>query len=87
MLVLASATIITLDYKGDAHQTITSVRNAARDVVSPAQRLIADILHPVGDLFSGSVNYGDAQAQIVRLQLISHMNQVTAWRLFHFRID
>lgn len=68
MLVLASATIITLDYKGDAHQTITSVRNAARDVVSPAQRLIADILHPVGDLFSGSVNYGDAQAQIVRLQ-------------------
>jgi rod shape-determining protein MreC len=68
MLVLASVTVITLDYKGDARHTIASVRNAARDVVAPAQRLIADALHPIGDLFSGAVNYGAAQTQIQQLQ-------------------
>lgn len=68
MLVLASVTFITLDYKGDARHTIASVRNVARDAVAPAQRLIADVLHPLGDLFSGAVNYGAAQSQIQQLQ-------------------
>src|SRR5579863_10242079 len=61
MLILASATIITINYRGDARSTISAVRNAARDVVSPLQRLISDILHPVGDFFSGAVNYGGAE--------------------------
>ena len=61
MLILASATIITINYRGDARSTISALRNTARDVVSPLQRLISDILHPVGDFFSGAVNYGGAE--------------------------
>jgi rod shape-determining protein MreC len=68
MLVLVSVTIITLDYRGDAKSTITSTRNAARDVFAPIQRVIADVLHPVGDLFSGAVNYGQAQSENLALQ-------------------
>jgi rod shape-determining protein MreC len=68
MLVLVSVTIITLDYRGDAKSTITSARNAARDVVAPVQRAVADVLHPVGDFFSGAVNYGKAQSENLALQ-------------------
>lgn len=68
MLLLASATVITLDYRGDARHTIASVRNVARDAVSPAQRVVADILHPIGNFFSGAVNYSAAQAQVQQLQ-------------------
>ena len=68
MLVLASITIITLDYRGDARSTITSARNGARDVLSPVQHLISDILHPVGDFFSGAVNYGAARNENQALQ-------------------
>lgn len=60
ILVLASITAITLDYRGEASHAIGSVRNAARDVVSPIQRVLADALHPVGNFFSGAVNYGSA---------------------------
>jgi rod shape-determining protein MreC len=60
ILVLASVTAITLDYRGEASHAIGSVRNAARDVVSPIQRVLSDALHPVGNFFSGAVNYGSA---------------------------
>lgn len=63
ILVLASITAITLDYKGDASRAIGSVRNASRDAVSPIQRVLSDALHPIGDLFSGAVNYGSAVKQ------------------------
>jgi rod shape-determining protein MreC len=68
MLVLASITVITLDYRGDARSTIASLRNGARDVVSPIQHVISDILHPVGDFFSGAVNYGAARNENQVLQ-------------------
>lgn len=68
MLVLASITIITLDYRGDARHTITSARNAAHDVLSPIQGVISDVLHPVGDFFSGAVNFGGAQSENEALQ-------------------
>jgi rod shape-determining protein MreC len=68
MLVLVSVTIITLDYRGDARSSITSTRDAARDVFAPLQRAVADALHPVGDFFSGAVNYGQAQAENAVLQ-------------------
>ncbi|HEV2361882.1 MAG TPA: rod shape-determining protein MreC [Acidimicrobiales bacterium] len=68
MLVLASITFITLDYRGDAKSTITSVRNGARDALAPVQRVISDLLRPVGDFFAGSVNYGHIQAQNEALQ-------------------
>ena len=60
ILILASISAITLDYKGEASRGITSVRHAALDVVSPIQRVLSDVLHPIGDVVSGAVNYGRA---------------------------
>jgi rod shape-determining protein MreC len=68
MLVLASITVITLDYRGDARSSIASVRDGARDVLSPVQHLVSDVLHPIGDLFSGAVNYGAARNENQVLQ-------------------
>ncbi len=60
ILVLASISAITLDYKGEASRGISSVRHVALDVLSPIQRVLSDALHPIGDFFSGAVNYGSA---------------------------
>lgn len=68
MLVLASVTVLTLDYRGEVSHGITHVRNAARDVLAPLQRGIAAALHPIGDLFAGAARYGSVQAQNQQLQ-------------------
>jgi rod shape-determining protein MreC len=60
ILLLASVTAITLDYRGPVSHGLTSVRNAARDAVSPVQRLLSSAFRPVGNFFSGAVNYGAA---------------------------
>ncbi|MGD0343688.1 MAG: rod shape-determining protein MreC [Acidimicrobiales bacterium] len=68
MLVLASITVLTLDYHGEASRAITHVRNAVRDVISPIQRGIAAALHPVGDVFSGTIHYGLLETQNQQLR-------------------
>jgi rod shape-determining protein MreC len=68
MLVLASVTVLTLDYHGEVSRGITHVRNGVRDAVSPIQRGIAAALHPVGDVFAGAFHYGSLQTQNQRLQ-------------------
>jgi rod shape-determining protein MreC len=69
ILLLASITVITLAYKGEARRAVTSVRNGAGDVFSPIQRGIAAVLHPVGNLFAGMADYGGALSENQRLQL------------------
>ncbi len=67
ILVLASITAITLDYRGPASSAIGSVRNSARDAVAPIQRGLSALFRPVGDFFAGAVNYGavvSANAQL-----------------------
>lgn len=68
ILLLASITVITLDYRGSASRDIGSLRNAARDLISPVQRGISAALRPIGNFFSGAVNYGSAVAENARLQ-------------------
>ncbi len=68
ILLLASVTVVTLDYRGSASRDITSIRNAAMDVVSPIQRGLAAALRPVGNFFSGAVNYGSAADENARLR-------------------
>jgi rod shape-determining protein MreC len=68
MLLLVSATILTLDYRGDARGWIGGLRDTARDVFAPVQGAIGDVLRPVGDFFSGAVNYGAAQQENQMLQ-------------------
>jgi rod shape-determining protein MreC len=69
ILLLASVTVITIAYRGEAKNVVTSVRNGAGDVLSPIQRVIAAVLHPIGNLFAGVVNYGGALSENQRLQL------------------
>lgn len=68
ILLLASITVITLDYRGDARGAVTSVRNAAADALAPVQRVVAAVLNPVGNLFAGMANYGGALNENQRLQ-------------------
>lgn len=68
ILVLASVTAITLDYRGPVSHGLTSVRNGARDAISPVQSVLSDIFHPVGDFFAGAVNYSSAENQIAHLR-------------------
>lgn len=68
MLVLASITILTLDYHGEVSHAITHVRNAARDALSPLQRGLSAALHPVGDVFAGAIHYGTLESQNQQLR-------------------
>ena len=69
ILLLASVTVITIAYRGEARNAINSVRNGAGDAFAPVQRVIAAVLHPIGNLFAGVVNYGGALSENQRLQL------------------
>jgi len=69
ILLLASITVITVAYKGEARRATGSVRNGAADVVSPLQRAVASVLHPVGNFFAGMADYGGALGENQRLQL------------------
>jgi rod shape-determining protein MreC len=69
ILLLASITVITLAYRGEARNAVNSLRNGAGDTFAPVQRVIAAALHPIGNLFAGVVNYGGALSENERLQL------------------
>ena len=68
MLVLASVTILTLDYHGEANRALGHVRNGFRSALAPIQRAISDVLHPIGDVFAGAFRYGTLQSANQRLQ-------------------
>jgi rod shape-determining protein MreC len=83
ILVLLSVTAITLQYKGESNRFITDVRNGARDALSPVQRGLADVFRPIGDIFSGAVNYSTVtsenaqlrrQISRLRLQILENQN-------------
>lgn len=69
LLVLASITIITLDYRGDLRGTIADARHAATDVVSPLAGAVDDVLHPIGGFLAGAVNAGALQQENAKLRL------------------
>ncbi len=68
ILVLASITAITLDYRGPASSAIGSIRNGARDAVAPLQRGLSALFRPLGDFFAGAVNYGNVVADNQQLR-------------------
>lgn len=68
MLVLASITVLTLDYHGEANRVIGAVRNRVGDGLSPLQRAVAALLHPLGDSVAGAFHYGSVQQQNQSLQ-------------------
>ncbi len=80
MLVLASITVLTLDYHGEANKLITSARNRVGDGLSPIQRAIAAALHPLGDTVAGALHYGavEQQNQALRAELGTLRLQLSA---------
>jgi rod shape-determining protein MreC len=68
MLVLASITVITLDYRGEASHAINHVRNAIADALSPFQSAVAAALHPLGDVVSAAFHYGQLQSENQQLR-------------------
>jgi rod shape-determining protein MreC len=68
ILIVASVTAITLDYRGPTSHALGSLRNAARDALSPVQRVLSDVFRPIGDFFSGAVNYSSVANENARLR-------------------
>lgn len=67
LLILASITIITLDYRGDLRGTIAGLRTGAHDAFSPFQGATDAVLHPIGSFLAGAVHYGALQQENARL--------------------
>ncbi len=68
MLVLASLTVLSLDYHGEASRAITHVRNGVADALDPFQRALAAAMHPFGDAVSSMFHYGQLQTDNARLR-------------------
>ncbi|HLH47207.1 MAG TPA: rod shape-determining protein MreC [Acidimicrobiales bacterium] len=67
-LVLVSLTLITLDASGKGSSTLRGLRSGFSSVLSPVQSGIHDALRPVGNFFTGAVDYGHLQAENTRLR-------------------
>lgn len=80
MLVLASITVLTLDYHGEANKVISRTRSHVVDVLSPIQRAMAAVLHPIGDTVAGAFHYGavEQQNQALRAELGTLRRQLSA---------
>lgn len=88
LLVLASITIITLDYRGGGHGVISALKRVAHDTFSPVQSAVHDVVHPIGSFLAGAVHYGSLeqqngklQAEIARLQQEVDEGQATRQEL------
>jgi rod shape-determining protein MreC len=68
LLVLASITIITLDYRGDAHGSISSLKSAASDAFSPVRHGVDAVTHPIGSFLAGAVNGGQLEQENEKLR-------------------
>jgi rod shape-determining protein MreC len=69
LLVLASISIITLDYRGDAHGEIASLKSGASDAFSPVQRAVDAVTHPIGSFLAGAFDGGELEQENNRLRL------------------
>jgi len=68
LLVLASITIITLDYRGGGSGAISALKRAAHDTFSPIQRGVDAIVRPIGGFLAGAVHYGSVEDQNAKLR-------------------
>ncbi len=68
VLVLASISIITLDYRGGFHRITSGVRSVAADAFSPVRSAVDGVIEPVGNFLAGSVHYGAVSQQNQKLR-------------------
>lgn len=61
VLILASVTVMTLDFRGP-EGVVGAVRSGAADVLSPVRGAAETVFGPVGDAMAGITGYGALQA-------------------------
>jgi rod shape-determining protein MreC len=81
ILILASITIITLDYRGNAQGAISKLKNAASDAFSPIQRGVNDLTRPVGSFLAGAFHGGELEQENAKLR--SEVGQLERGALAH----
>jgi rod shape-determining protein MreC len=68
LLLLTSVTVITVDERGSGSDALRSARKHARDAFAPVEDATSKVFSPVGDFFSGVVDYHHLKAENRRLR-------------------
>ncbi len=68
ILVLASASLITLNYRGGSRFSFVSVKAAVRDVITPVRSTLNSAFSPVGNVITGAFDYGSLKAENRKLK-------------------
>lgn len=67
-LVLVSITLITLDSRSSGRGFLGALRSDARSAFAPVQRAAHSALQPVGNFFTGALDYNKLRAENQRLR-------------------
>ena len=67
MLVLASITLITIDFRGDAGP-LEGLRDGALEVLSPARDLFDSATDPISDAWNGAFNFDEIEQENAELR-------------------
>src|SRR5215471_2670386 len=68
VLVLAALTIVTIDARSGGSGVTDQVRAKFHDAFSPLQRATHSVLRPIGDFFTGALEYGSLRQENQRLR-------------------
>lgn len=68
VLVLAALTLVTIDARSNGTGLTTDIRSKVHDVFSPLQRGTHAALQPIGNFFTGAVDYGALKQENLRLR-------------------
>jgi cell shape-determining protein MreC len=68
VLVLAALTLVTIDARSTGTGLTTDIRSKVHDAFSPLQRGTHAALQPIGNFFTGAVDYGALKQENLRLR-------------------
>lgn len=68
VLVLASVTVLTLDYRGQGSGVIDAVKHGVQDAFAPLESAADTVFSPVGDFFGGIFRYDSLEKENARLR-------------------
>ncbi|HVL91030.1 MAG TPA: rod shape-determining protein MreC [Actinomycetota bacterium] len=68
VLLLASLTLVTIDFRSDGNGPLTRIGNAVASVFGPLQDSLSSVTRPIGNFFSGFGQVGSLKAQVRSLQ-------------------
>ncbi len=68
ILILASATILTLNYRSNFSGVIGGIKSTSHDVFAPIQSVASGAFRPVGNFFDSAFHYSGLKAENARLR-------------------